>query len=203
MKSRKINSRVLIRAAAVIITIAAAFLFFGENGENGRAEIRITGPGESAEAEPSEEAGAAKAREPLICDISGEVAAPGVYELKAGSRLNDLILAAGGLTGDADISTVNRASPLSDGEKVHILSKEEAAAGKTASDSSGDSSGPVNINTAGMEELQRIPGVGPVTARYILDYRTEHGRFSSVEDLLMISGIGEKTLARMRASICL
>ena len=141
----------------------------------------------------------------IIVDISGAVESPGVYMLQDGSRIFDLIEAAGGLTKDADINYINRAEILFDEAKIYIPSFRETSelspgsAVRTSSVSSGPSL--ININTADSETLQKIPGVGPSTAEKIISYRLSHGRFSSIEELTNISGIGAKTLEKMKGYI--
>lgn len=142
----------------------------------------------------------------LVVDVAGAVNNPGVYELKDGSRVAAAIDAAGGLAPEADVSGINRASKLVDGQKIYIpLAGESSAASGAANSASTDanaSSGLVNINTASLEELDALPGVGPSTAQAIIDDRTQNGAFASIEDLLRVSGIGEKKYEKLKASIC-
>lgn len=145
----------------------------------------------------------------VVVHVDGAVASPGVYELPAGSRANDAVLAAGGLAEGADTASLNLAAPLSDGDKVRVPLEGEAAsepvgtAGSSAAAGSGSDEGaPVNINTAGIEELDSLPGVGEATARAIVEDREQNGPFSSPEDLMRVSGIGEKKFAKLEAMIC-
>lgn len=140
----------------------------------------------------------------IVIDISGEVVNPGVYHLPEGSRVNDAINAAGGLTNDCDINYINRAEIIHDGLKIYIPSKDEETGylGESVTRVASlhqDSS--IDINTAGSEELQKVPGIGPVTAEKIIEYRSANGKFSSIDDLLNISGIGPKTLEKMKGYI--
>jgi competence protein ComEA len=134
----------------------------------------------------------------LIVHVAGAVATPGVYELAAGARVIDGLRAAGGATGEADLSTVNLARPLADGERVYIPRRGEtppqaAAGGSDSSGGSGGSSdGKVNLNSATADQLEGLPGIGEVLAKRIVDYRTQHGPYRSVRDLLKVEGIGEK-----------
>lgn len=140
----------------------------------------------------------------LYVDISGCVESPGVYEVEEGTRLFQLIEKAGGLTENADIEGINRAETVSDGQKIIIYAESEEAqrAGGTVNDKERSASnGKININTAGESELQDIPGVGPVTADRIIVYREENGRFSSIEDIKNVSGIGEKTFEKLKDHI--
>ena len=153
--------------------------------------------------------GAAPAQ--IIVHVDGAVAVPGVYLLSESSRVNDAVLAAGGLAEGADTSTTNLAAPLADGAKVHIPTSEELAAplpteaGNASSSSSGGSSASsaiVNINTAASAELQTLSGVGEATAQAIIEERESNGPFTSPEDLMRVSGIGEKKFAKIKDRIC-
>ena len=162
----------------------------------------------------------------VYVDIGGAVKHPMLAELPTGSRVEDAIEAAGGLTKKADMSGVNRAQVLTDGEKVYIPAAGEDAdslsgqasagassagrgSGGTQSDSaagsaaeaSGISGGLININTADAVLLQQLTGVGPVTAQKIVDYREQNGKFSSVDELKNVSGIGEKTFEKMQFDV--
>lgn len=129
--------------------------------------------------------------------VSGAVAAPGLYVLAAGSRVADAISAAGGFGESADTAAVNLARPLSDGEQLVVLEVGQAPpAGASGGESAGG--GPINLNTAGVEQLDELPRVGPAIAQRIVDWREQNGRFSSVDDLLGVPGIGEKMLAGLR-----
>ena len=140
----------------------------------------------------------------VYVDIGGEVKSPKVVELNDGSRVEDAIEAAGGLTDKADIRDINRAAFVNDGDKIYIPSvdSEDAAGGGSAGMAAvQNSTGKVNINTADSEELQTITGVGPVTAEKIISYRESNGRFSRIEDIKNVSGIGDKTFEKMKDSI--
>ncbi len=148
----------------------------------------------------------------ILVHVDGAVAAPGVYELAmTNPRVNDAVAAAGGLTGEADTGSVNLAAIVTDGSKVYIPVQGEEVSQDSSSSvvssgsgtSSGSSSGGlVNINTATADELDALPGVGPSTAAAIVDDRERNGPFSSPEDLMRVSGIGEKKFAKLQGSIC-
>ncbi|HHW50355.1 MAG TPA: hypothetical protein GX406_02625 [Pseudoclavibacter sp.] len=132
----------------------------------------------------------------VFVHVVGEVEHPGVYTLPAGSRVVDAISAAGGAGSEAELSGVNLARVVSDGEQIVVPSEADvAASGATPEDSA--TSARVNLNTATAEELDTLPRVGPAMAQKIIAYRTEHGGFQSVEELLNISGVGEKTFAEL------
>lgn len=139
----------------------------------------------------------------IVVDIAGEVNNPSVYILPQGSRVYEGIEAAGGLTKDADTRNTNLAALLTDGIKLYIPNQKEAEAMEQSKGSSSGTKKPnvVNINTAGSEELQQLPGVGPATAEKILNYRNEYGRFNQKEELKNVSGIGEKTFEKIKNRI--
>ena len=126
----------------------------------------------------------------LYVHVVGEVKSPGMYQLPIGARLVDAVFAAGGLTEEADNSSVNLARELTDGEQIIVFStsQEGQAAGTTAS-------GLVSLNRAGDKELEELPGIGPALAGRIIAWREANGGFKSVQDLLKVSGIGENLLA--------
>lgn len=122
---------------------------------------------------------------PLVIDVAGAVASPGVVELPAGARVRDAIGAAGGLVDGADGSSINLARPLVDGEQVYV-----AVAGE-------HSAGSVNVNAADADALEALPGIGPVLAERIVADRAANGPFASVADLERVSGIGPALVARL------
>ena len=128
--------------------------------------------------------------------VSGAVVSPGLVEVPNESRVADAIAAAGGVTAGADLAGINLADPVVDGRQVVVPS---TGVGVTpASGSVATTDGRVRLNTATVEDLQRLPGVGPVLAGKIVEHRDEIGSFSDVEDLLGVSGIGERKLASIR-----
>jgi competence protein ComEA len=142
----------------------------------------------------------------VTVDVAGAVKRPGVYRLSSSQRVEDALKRAGGATGRADLSQINRAAKLEDGRQILVPAKPSRATPAAAAAPGGAPGGagpaapeqPVNLNTATLEQLDTLDGVGPATAQKILDYRTEHGGFGSVEELDQIPGIGEKRLAALR-----
>ena len=134
----------------------------------------------------------------LVVDVVGGVRRPGLYRLSQGARVADALARAGGLTPKADRTLVNLAAPLADGEQVIVPRRVTGAAGSSNSSSSAAAAGPVHLNVATLEQLDALPGVGPVTAQKILDYRDKHGAFGSVDELDAIPGIGPARLDQLR-----
>lgn len=136
----------------------------------------------------------------IMIDVKGAVRNPGVYEMKAGDRVTQAIEKAGGLKKKADELNVNLAEQLQDGTIVYIPSEgEEENRPKTAAGEKENAA--VNINTASLDELQAISGVGQKKAEAIIAYREEKGRFQTAEDLMNVSGFGEKSFERIKTSI--
>lgn len=199
--------------SAVPLEAEPTVLVQPEEAEGGTAD----GDGSSsAQVEHTpDDAPAATAGEPpaagseLVVHVSGAVAAPGVVQLPAGARVDDALQAAGGPTHDADLSAVNLARPVGDGEQIHLpvpgeepRAADPAAAGPGASEA-GDapaagSTGVIDLNTASAAELEELPGVGPAIAQRIVEHREKNGPFTSVDGLLEVSGIGPSTLEEIR-----
>jgi len=195
---------------------AAAFLAELES-RTGATSGEASG-GKQTSASPAPDVAPPAAAEPrmLVVHVEGAVERPDVYRLPEGSRVNDAILAAGGPLPDAVPGVLNRAAPLVDGAKVYVYRESELEPNapepprareatyqpvKTTLEGSGAGAGGqrlVNINTAGQAELESIPGIGPALARAIIAYRTEHGPFRNVDELINVSGIGQKTLEKIR-----
>ncbi|OUN89206.1 ComEA family DNA-binding protein [[Collinsella] massiliensis] len=209
---------------AVVLVAAVAMVWLGVAGGSGRSFEISSGSSDGAGAGLSESMGAsgsddeagereaetgdATAPERIVIDVGGAVARPGVVELESGARVVDAIEAAGGLADDADCSSLNQAQILQDGQKVYVPRAGEAVpaatgSGTDASAGAGDVGALVNINTASLEELDALPGVGPSTAQAIIDDREQNGPFVSIEDLMRVSGIGEKKYAKLEALICI
>jgi competence protein ComEA len=138
---------------------------------------------------------------PVRVHVTGAVASPGVYRLTPGSIVQDAISAAGGATAVADLSRLNLAHRLLDGEQIIVPAMAPTAGPGTplvAATQGGAPAGLINVNTASAAELEALPEVGPALAQRIVDYRTEHGPFAAVEDVMEVPGIGPSTFAAIK-----
>jgi competence protein ComEA len=149
---------------------------------------------------------------PIVVDVSGKVREPGVHRLPAGSRVADALQAAGGVRPGTKTEGLNRARFLVDGEQVvvggavpvpgAVVGGAVGSAGVGAGGSVGGAgvgpAAPVPLNTATVEQLDTLPGVGPVLAQHIIEYRTQHGGYRSVDELREVNGIGDRRFADLR-----
>jgi competence protein ComEA len=138
----------------------------------------------------------------VVVDVVGAVRRPGLYRMRQGDRIADAVARAGGATRKAALALINLAAPLADGEQVVVpqrgASSAAGGAGAAGAAVPGTPAGPVHLNTATLEQLDSLPGIGPVTAQKILDYRQKHGAFSSVDELDAVPGIGPSRLDQLR-----
>ena len=132
----------------------------------------------------------------IFVNVVGAVRRPGLYRLREGSRVAAAVARAGGATRRAQLELVNLAALVADGEQIVVPRR--GAGVVVGSGWGGGTSGPVHLNSATLEELDALPGVGPVTAQKILDYRQEHGAFGSVDELDAVPGIGPARLEQLR-----
>lgn len=186
----------------------------GAGADGGYDDAGGTDEGETSTADGSDAC--------IYVDVGGAVVDPQVVILSEGARIYEAVDAAGGLMSDAEIKYMNMAAICEDGAKIYVPTKQEIAAAAGGSDeagaqlfssggtedtlsgmSSGESySGKVNINTADSGTLQTLTGIGPSMAQRIIDYRNTNGKFNSPDELQNVSGIGEKTLAKIIENIC-
>lgn len=194
------------RAAAGRALVVLALVAVGAAGwltwraQGGDVTATLVSPGvtvasSAAAAVPAPAASGPAAVPGVVVQVLGVVRRPGVYRLPAGSRVADALEAAGGLRPGRSSGLLNLARVLVDGEQVVVSPK--AGARPPAAPTGGTSAGPVDLNTADAAALDVLPGVGPVTAQAILDWRTEHGGFASVDQLREVDGIGPKTYERL------
>jgi competence protein ComEA len=182
------------RAIAGALLLIAALFLGGRYlaGAGSAREVSATpAPAGELRAEP---------RPRLVVHVVGAVRRPGLYRLEDGARIADALRRAGGATRKADLSLVNLAAPISDGAQIVVPKRAPPASAGAAPGDPGAAAptGPVHLNTATVEQLDELPGIGPVTAQKIIDYREQHGAFSSVDDLDAIPGIGPARLEQLR-----
>jgi competence protein ComEA len=179
--------------AVVTVTVAGAGLWYARSLPK-PVEVRSEAGSPPI---PAPGASVSVAAPPLLVDVAGWVRRPGVYEFGAGARVIDAIEAAGGARPGAELRALNLAAPLVDGTQI-LVPKEGEPAVPGAVPSTAAAGGLVNVNTATAAELETLPGIGEVTAQAIIDHRTEHGPFTSVDQLLDVTGIGDVTLENIR-----
>ena len=135
----------------------------------------------------------------ITVDVKGAVKSPGIYDLPVGSRINDAVQKAGGLTDNADSKSINLAQRISDEALVYVPTKEEATSQEAHSNASNTKENKkVNLNKASLEELKQVKGLGGKRAQDIIDHRESNGKFKSVDELKKVSGIGAKTIEKLK-----
>ena len=135
----------------------------------------------------------------ITVDVKGAVKSPGIYDLPVGSRINDAVQKAGGLTDSADSKSINLAQRISDEALVYVPTKEEATSQESKSNTSNNKENKkVNLNKASLEELKQVKGLGAKRAQDIIDHRESNGKFKSVDELKKVSGIGAKTIEKLK-----
>lgn len=135
----------------------------------------------------------------ITVDVKGAVKTPGIYDLPVGSRINDAVQKAGGLSDNADSKSINLAQKISDKALVYVPTKEEATSQATQSNASNSKENKkVNLNKASLEELKQVKGLGAKRAQDIIDHRDSNGKFKSVDELKKVSGIGAKTIEKLK-----
>ena len=181
--------------AAAVAVVVLLLLAIRHLGGNGSAAPTVTPLAAPARAKP----GTAKL---LVVDVAGAVRHAGLYRLRSGSRIDDAIAAAGGPTAKAQLDSVNLAAPVADGEQVVVPGRGAAGVAAAGSPAAGSSpSAPLDLNSATLEQLENLPGVGPVTAQKILDYRQQHGAFHSIAELQGVPGIGPAHMAQLKGLV--
>lgn len=192
-KHKNLKRWIYVGAMAAALIVFVLWLFFQEDSRQ-KAVLKASdteavqtenSPGDTAE---------------IYVHITGAVNNPGVIRLAPGSRLIDAIEKLGGLTENADTDSVNLASVLEDEDKIHIYTREETAETGAVSASG---TGKVNINTASLEDLKTLPGIGDAIGKSIIDYREKNGAFKSLEDLKEVDRIGDKVFDKLKDSITL
>jgi competence protein ComEA len=182
--------------AVLVVTLGGAGLWYVRSLPRPVDVATATGP---ASASPA--AGAVGSPSPgvvMLVDVAGWVRHPGVYEFAGGARVIDAIDAAGGARPGAQLEALNLAAPLVDGTQILVVRKGAEASAPIGGSGGAVAGELVNVNTATPEELETLPGVGEVIAQAIVDHRTENGPFTSVDQLLDVTGIGDATLEDIR-----
>lgn len=203
-------------ALAALLVVAAVFAvqhFWAGRTQSVRAPevVRAAAPfgdrkgsgSRGPDASPGAPNAAGTAGAEIVVDVSGKVREPGIHHLPAGSRVTDALRAAGGVRPGTNTDGLNRARFLVDGEQVIVGGPAAPAPGVAAGGPAGSAAGavpgaPVPLNTATVDQLDTLPGVGPVLAQHIVDYRTQHGGFRSVDELRQVNGIGDRRFADLR-----
>lgn len=211
------NKKKIISIALAIMIVIGFIIYMVINNQNDN-EINFeelvanqNNEENEQESETNENNTQEETKKEIVVHITGEVKKEGVVYLEEGSRVVDAIKKAGGETKEADLSQVNLAYVLQDGQKIYIPNKNEKISAYT-SENMGDNieqnntttkkeGAKVNINTAGVEELDQLPGIGPAIAQRIIDYRNEHGEFKKVEDIQEVKGIGDAKFSEIKDSI--
>lgn len=195
---------VVYAAAALAIALIGARYLKSAAADSSHAAVRaaataggVTGASASAAGGAGGDAGGGF--QALVVYVSGAVRRPGIVRLRDGDRVADAVTAAGGPRRMADLSAVNLAARVADGQQVAVPRRapQPAAAGA----SGGAATGPISLSTATAEQLDTLDGIGPGLAQKIVDYRTQHGGFRSVDELAEVPGIGEKRLESLRAQL--
>jgi competence protein ComEA len=185
------RGRALLAAGALLVVLVLAGRYVlgagaASSGGGGDGAAEIVAQPLRAEAAP-----------PVVVHVVGAVRVPGLYRLGRGKRVADAVERAGGATGKADLALINLAAPVADGQQIVVPARAPPGAAAGGEGDDGAAAGPMHLNTATLEQLDELPGVGPVTAQKILDYRQKHGAFSSVRELDAIPGIGPARLAQL------
>ena len=178
-----IQKRALLAVSAVIVVLSVFIVVKGNSGEITTTPVVV----EQVQAPQ------------IFVDVTGAVNTPGVYTLTASSRVIDAIKAAGGSAAGADLSTINLARVLADGEQIYVDAAITNSKGVRVS--TPKRSGPININRATVGDFDSLDGIGPVIARRIVEYRKTHGPFITIEDLQKVSGIGAAKFSQIKSKI--
>jgi competence protein ComEA len=194
---------VLLIAGLGIAVLVSAFSSAGVTTTIAPAPSAASGTGtaRSGSAPPSATGTSPGSAVSLFVHILGAVAKPGLYQLHDGARAVDAVAAAGGFTAEADRQQLNLARLVSDGEQIYVPKVGEAGSGPPGSSAAGGAGaigGKLNINTASESDLETLPRVGPTMAKRIIAWREANGRFATIEDLMSVTGIGEKTFAELK-----
>ena len=193
-----LTPRQLTLYGLVLLALVVLAVWYAGRGSDAGAAAPATAPAIAVQGE---------SKASLVVHVTGAVRHPGVYRMRAGSRVDDAVTRAGGARRRADLSALNLAAELEDGRQVLVpvraapAAAAAPAAGSAAAGTPAAPAVPLNLNTATLEQLDELDGIGPATAQHIIDYREAHDGFGSVEELDQVPGIGETRLAALRDKV--
>lgn len=195
--------QIIIISVLLVVIIAGIFIYLYQNHSTDYSFLEISESTVNSEVSNVLE-------EKIVIHIAGQVANPGIVELKDGARIVEAIEAAGGVTSDANLEKINLAYILEDGMKVYIPSIADedennyvttGSSGVSSNSSNATQTLKININTASVDDFSKIPGIGSSIASRIVEYRKENGKFSTVEDIKNVSGIGDAKFNNIKSYI--
>jgi competence protein ComEA len=195
--------RVVSVATALVVIAVVLWWLLRPAAEPVEARLPFAAPVTAVAVTASTSPGGAPPTDTMVVHVVGEVVRPGLVELIAGARVADAIDGAGGATDAAQVHAVNLAAPVRDGQRIHVPHRDEAVVsaqpvGDTSAGDTAVTGGPVNLNQADVDQLTRLPGVGPAIAAAIVAHRERRGPFASVDALLDVPGIGPAKLEGLR-----
>lgn len=206
LSRRQIIAYVVLAVAVIAVGARYVFTSHGSGGSAGETLVLSSASPAPPAALPSPSA--SPSTPDVVVYVCGAVRSPGVVRLPSTARVADAVQIAGGATSSAELSAVNLAARLTDGQQIIVPRRGEAStAGAVAASASSAAGGstvaaaPININTASLEELDGLDGVGPATAQKIIDYRTANGGFKTIDEIKEVPGIGDAKFAAMKDSI--
>jgi competence protein ComEA len=199
-----------VAVAAVVVAVGVRYVVLPQTAGPAGGEPLVLAPASPPPASPAA-AVSPSAAPNVVVYVCGAVRSPGVVRVPADARVTDALALAGGPAAGAELSAVNLAAKVVDGQQIVVPERGAAVAAGTTSGAGGSASAaggsaavpgaPVNINSASLEELDALSGVGPATAQKIIDYRVANGPFKTVDDIKNVSGIGDAKFAAMKDSI--
>lgn len=209
----RIQQRVLLIFGAAILLISCVLIYmeYGHNAKGAPEDLPVDQwvHGSDSTADPADaekEGRPEETEEPeiIMIYITGQVKRPGVYAMTAGQRLDDAIKQAGGCSPQADLNRINLAVRVKDEGMYYIPAVGEEIPADIPALQSGEETerGKININTADQKQLESLTGIGPAKAARIIEYREKHGGFKTIEEIMNVSGMGEKTFDNLKDEIC-